>query len=138
MKVSRKSQYALSALLLLAGIYGEKEVGAGEIAKSRQVPRRFLEVILNELKKGGFVSSTRGCTGGYKLQREPGAIRVGDVLRFIEGSFQPVNCLSESECDDAYRAFVKLWSRAQKASENIFDSATLADLLRYSEEDAPE
>ncbi|CAN5848058.1 hypothetical protein BH23PLA1_BH23PLA1_28170 [soil metagenome] len=102
MSVSSKCYYALRALYALAEHEGPRPMRASEIAEKEHIPIRFLEVILNQLKGGGFVQSRRGAEGGYFLARSPEELTVGEVMRFIDGPIAPVDCVSQSrpkECE---------------------------------------
>jgi cysteine synthase A len=83
--VSVKGEYALQAIFDLASQPGREPVKIADIARSQQIPQKFLELILASLKQGGFVESRRGAEGGYLLAKRADAITVGDVLRFVEG-----------------------------------------------------
>ena len=99
MPISQKTQYAVRAVFELAKRRGTGATKIGEIAEAQAIPQRFLENILNKLKGAGFVESVRGKDGGYVLAREPKDLTVGEVLRFVEGPFAPVECASGSKKD---------------------------------------
>jgi Rrf2 family protein len=131
---SRKCQYALRAVFELASRYDGPPVKAAEIARSQAVPLRFLEVILNRLKQGKFVKSTRGREGGYRLARSPGDLTVGEVIRHIEGQLAPVECvLDTDESNDCpfYGScvFLPMWEEVDKALADVYDKTTFFDLL---------
>lgn len=131
MKVTYKGDYALKAVLDLAIHYGKDAVTIHDISKRIDAPVKFLEQVLLELKKGGFVESRRGKVGGYLLSREPAKITVGDVIRFIEGPIEPISCAREgyTNCGDIYKcAFRKIWQDVSKATSNIIDNITFEDL----------
>ena len=94
MKLSQRGEYALRALLVLGMNYGPEVVRIREIAQQQNIPRRFLEQILNDLKSAGFVQSRRGVAGGYRLQRAPDEISLADIIRHLEGPLAPVGCVS--------------------------------------------
>lgn len=83
-QLSKKSSYAIRALFELALRGPSKPVNVRKLAASQDIPTRFLEIILNELKQGGFVFSIRGKSGGYLLSRNAGEITIGQIIRFIE------------------------------------------------------
>src|ERR1700739_2714040 len=96
MKLSQKGEYALRAILILSLSYQENSlVQIQEISKRQNIPKRFLEQILNDLKSAGIVESRRGVTGGYRLARRPEEITLAAVVRHIEGALAPVSCVSE-------------------------------------------
>ncbi len=144
--VSQKCQYALRALFELARRYETGPAKISDIAQSQAIPIRFLEVILNQLKQGGFAESRRGKEGGYSLSRPPAEITMGEVIRFIEGPIAPVECVNGNawekcplfqEC-----IFLPIWLQAQKALADIYDGYTFYDLVelhqRRLQEVAPE
>ncbi|MHC5083734.1 MAG: RrF2 family transcriptional regulator [Planctomycetota bacterium] len=83
-QISKKSDYAIRALFELALRGPSEPVNVRSLAKAQGIPTRFLEIILNELKQGGFVVSTRGKAGGYKLSTSADAINIGQIIRFLE------------------------------------------------------
>jgi Rrf2 family protein len=85
MLITQKCQYALRAVFALARREGRGPTKIAEIAREQAIPVRFLEVILGQLKQGGFVDSRRGADGGYFIVRSPREIAVGDIVRFIDG-----------------------------------------------------
>ena len=122
MSVSLKCQYALRALFELAKRQESGLVTVADIASRQAIPPRFLENILNQLRGGGFVSSTRGTNGGYVLARPAKEIAVGEIIRFIEGPMH--KCPLKGNC-----VFMSLWDDARKALEAVYDSRTLQHLV---------
>lgn len=132
MSVSQKCQYALRAIFELAKQHGEGPVKIAEVAEAQQIPMRFLEVILSELKQGEFVTSRRGSAGGYMLRREPRQISVGEVIRFVEGPLGPVEVVrgEEKECSvHEHCVFLPIWRRVREAVSEIYDSTTFEELV---------
>ena len=133
MLVTQKCQYALRALFELARRNGSGPVKIAEIADAQAIPRRFLEVILGQLKQGGFVASQRGNDGGYFLLREPHSLTVGEVMRFVQGPIGPVECVasrSKEKCSlygDC--VFFPMWDRVREAISSVYDSTTFQKLL---------
>jgi Rrf2 family protein len=132
-RVSLKCQYALRALFALARGEYNGLPSVVEIAEEQDIPPRFLENIFIQLRQGGFVDSKRGKEGGFFLARSPRDIRVGDVIRCIEGPMHPTGCDSEPSrrvCRfRGRRAFARLWDEAEKALRAVYDSTTLQDLV---------
>ena len=92
MKLSTKGRYGLRAMIDLAR-YSEKEpVSIGSVAARQEISERYLEQLVALLKKAGLVKSIRGASGGYVLAKKPSEISVGDILRALEGSLEPVKC----------------------------------------------
>jgi Rrf2 family protein len=133
MRVSSKCQYALRALFAIArrGEPGLSRVM--EIAEEQDIPPRYLENIVNQLRKGGFVHSRRGKEGGFSLSRPARDIRLGDVIRFIEGPIHPTGCNGEKPgqaCRFKGRCvFIRHWNEAEKALESVYDNTTIQDLV---------
>jgi Rrf2 family protein len=131
--VSQKCQYAIRAMFELARRYGQGPIKISEIAVAQAIPLRFLQVILNQLKRVDFVQSRRGAEGGYFLARPPGGITVGKIVHFIEGPLAPVSCMTG---DNAGRCalhgncvFLDMWKRAEKAMVGVYDETTFQDLV---------
>jgi Rrf2 family cysteine metabolism transcriptional repressor len=133
MLVSQKGQYALRAVYHLAKCYGQGPVKIADIARTQDIPCRFLEVILSQLKQGGFVASQRGNAGGYYLVREPHDLSVGEIVCFIEGPSAPVDCLAPN-CQTSCAlkgdcVFLSLWEQLEDAIAHVYDTNTFQDLL---------
>lgn len=132
MKITYKGDYALKAVLALAVHYGKDLVTIHDLSLCIDAPVKFMEQVLLELKKGGFVKSRRGKVGGYSLAKPPGEIRVGDVVRFIDGPLEPIACVNKGYegCKDIYRcAFREIWQKVHKSTSDIIDSVTFEDLV---------
>ena len=103
-----------------------------------KIPIRFLEVILSQLKGGGFVVSRRGAEGGYRLARAADGLTVGEIMRYVDGPIAPVDCVSQSrpkECDfhgDCH--FFGFWGRVRQAMSDVVDRTTFADLVKEDSE----
>jgi Rrf2 family protein len=126
MNISVKGEYALQAIFDLSTQRPGEPVRIGDIARRQSIPQKFLELILAGLKQGGFVESRRGAEGGYLLAREPGAITVGEVLRYVEGPQQGKQ-RSRRKVDTP---FSDMWGQVDQAISGIVDKTTFADLLR--------
>ena len=137
MTVSLKCQYALRATFELAKRWQEGPAKTNIVAEIQTIPVRFLEVILRELRQGGFVESRRGKEGGYSLKRAPDDITVGEIIRFIQGPIGPVDWADEvweqgpleKRC-----VFLPLWRQVREAVSEIYDSTTFGDLLERERE----
>jgi len=131
MKVTYKGDYALKAVLDLAINYDKELVTSHDMAKRIDTPIKFLEQILLDLKKGGFIESRRGKIGGYLLAKPPEQITVGEIIRFVEGPTEPISCAREgySECADIYKCvFRKIWQDVSRETSNIIDNITFEQL----------
>lgn len=133
--LTQRSRYALRALIFIARAGGTAPVPISAIAADQKLPRKFLEIILLELKNGGLVDSFRGKMGGYRLARSASQISFGEIIRLIEGPIALVPCVSVSayqRCADCFEEStcvirkVMLVVREQTAA--ILDTTTLADL----------
>ena len=125
MNISVKAEYALEAILDLSTHNRGEPVRIADIAKRQQIPQKFLEGILNTLKRGGFVASRRGSEGGYLLARPAESITVGDVLRFIEGGRHAAPSRRHPDTP-----FNELWRRVDDAVSAVVDTTTFAELSR--------
>jgi Rrf2 family cysteine metabolism transcriptional repressor len=95
MRLSRKGDYALRAMVYLSLNYNKRYIQINEISKEEKIPEKFLEQILLELKKAGFLQSKRGVGGGYSLIKDPKDINLAQVIRIIDGPLAPLNCVSK-------------------------------------------
>ena len=132
MQVSRKCRYALRAILELAMRNSPDPMKIADIAEAQSIPTRFLESILNHLKKAGFVESRRGKKGGYFLKSSPDKLTMGDVIKSMHGSLGPVECVDSSkyECPfDNGCVFLPIWKEAQKAVLDVYDGITFQYLI---------
>ncbi|WP_242092792.1 RrF2 family transcriptional regulator [Aestuariivivens sediminicola] len=101
--LSKKTKYGLKALTYIARHKGDTPVQVGEIAKSEQIPQKFLESILLTLRKAGILGSKKGKHGGYYLRKTPSDIKMTEVMRVLEGPIAMVPCVSLNfyeKCDD--------------------------------------
>jgi Rrf2 family transcriptional regulator, cysteine metabolism repressor len=134
MSVSSKCYYAIRAIYALAEHTGPDPVKIAEIAEKELIPIRFLEVILSQLKGGGFVQSRRGAEGGYRLARLAEELTVGEVMRYVDGPIAPVDCVSVSrpkECEfHGECPFFGFWGRVRQSMSDVVDRTTFADLIR--------
>ena len=124
MKVSVKCEYAVRAILDLSLVQTSQPVRIADIARRQTISQKFLELILADLKRAGFVESKRGVEGGYKLARLADTITVGEVLRAVEGR----GPRRKSEPDDSPAA--ALWQRVDESIAAIVDRTSFADLAR--------
>ena len=130
MKISTKGRYGLRLMTDLAVYYDQGLIPLKEIAARQEISEKYLEQIMMQLNRSGLVRSVRGAQGGYRLAKPPEDITAGAVLRVLEGSLCPVDCVDgTAACPRAARcATVGLWSRLKDAVESVVDHTTLADL----------
>jgi Rrf2 family protein len=126
LNISVKSDYALHALFDLASHRTSGPVKIAEIAGRQKIPQKFLELILANLKQGGFVESRRGAEGGYRLARPAGKITVGEVLKYIEGRHEE---RSRTRRHDE-SPFAALWKRVDESAAEVLDHTTFETLAR--------
>ena len=134
MRLSQRGEYALRALLVLGMNHGPEVVRIRDIAQQQNIPRRFLEQILNDLKSAGFVQSRRGVAGGYRLQRDPAEISLADIIRHLEGPLAPVGCVSVNyyqrcSCpDEAKCAIRSVMQEVRDAIVSALEGVTVSHL----------
>ena len=136
MRVSKRGEYALRSLINL-GIARELSrpvVPIRELAHKENIPIKFLEAILLDLNKAGYLSSKRGKGGGYSLKKPANKIIIGDVVRLIDGPLAPIRCASvtaykKCSCpDEAHCGLRLLMVDVRNAIANILDRYSLADI----------
>jgi len=137
LRVSTKGEYGVRLLVDLARHYGESARSLTEISQSQglELKLQYLEQLARSLRENGFVESTRGAHGGYRLSRPPEDVRMGEVLRALEGPIAPMICATEGDmevlCDRLDGCSTKyLWARVRDAIAAALDATTLADLVR--------
>lgn len=134
MKLSLRGEYALRALLVLGLNYGPGVVRIQTVSEQQNIPKRFLEQILNDLKSAGMVQSKRGLAGGYRLARPPERITLAAVVRHLEGALAPVSCVSECfyekcSCPDESRCAIRsVMKEVREAVVKIAERVTIAEL----------
>jgi Rrf2 family protein len=134
MKLSGRGEYALRALLVLGLYYDQPVVRIQDISEHQNIPKRFLEQILNDLKSAGVVQSKRGVSGGYRLARRPEDITLAAVVRHIEGALAPVGCVSERyyekcSCPDESRCAIRsVMKEVREAIVRIMERVTVGEL----------
>ena len=142
MKLSTKGRYGLRAMIDLARYSEEEPVSISSIAARQDISERYLEQLVGLLKKAGLVRSIRGATGGYVLAKSTGEISVGDVLRALEGSLEPVRCAafySEEGCMAAEGCVTKyVWQKINESINEAVDHMMLDELVRESQNVNPE
>jgi Rrf2 family protein len=135
--VSAKGEYALKALLDLALHDTEGLRPIQEIAGRQGIPQRYLEQVLLQLKRAGFLDSRRGSAGGYRLARPPAQVTVGAVLRAVEGSAagaDPPRRSGRHAHGDHAGDLADLWQEVADAVSAVVDGVTIEDLRRRAEE----
>ena len=133
MRISKRCQYALQAVFELVLRDPDQPVKIHEIAGAQNIPPRFLEVILNQLRHAGFVESRRGSEGGYMLARAAADLTVGEVIRYMQGpismSADDERAADNSEYFYGDYAFEQLWEAVNRAISQVCDNTTFAELI---------
>ncbi len=136
MKLSTKGRYGLRALIDLAQYSGEAPVSITSISARQELSERYLEQLMSMLKKAGLVKSIRGAGGGYVLAKDMAEISVGDVLRALEGSLEPVECAGlepDGGCKAADYCVTKyVWQRINDSISRTVDEIRLDQLVEES------
>jgi Rrf2 family protein len=134
--LSKKAKYGLKGMVILAQRYGQGPILISDVAAPDKMPRKFLELILLELKNHGLLQSKKGKGGGYFLAKPPQMITVGQVVRIIDGPIAPLPCVSRTaymrceECADERTCAIRMVMKdVREATAKILDSVTLADML---------
>ncbi len=133
MKISQKGLYALQAMMMLARHHQQGAIKIRDIAYEEGLPEKFLELILLELKNARMLESVRGAKGGYRLRRDPGDIRLSEIMRLIDGPLAPfadaeqLRALIDRNLPD--RALYQVFLDVRDAAAHILDNTTLADLI---------
>ena len=133
MKVSQKGLYGLQAMVVLTRHYNQGTIRIRDIAYEENLPEKFLELILLELKNARLVESVRGANGGYRLRREPSDIRLSEIIRLIDGPLAPFGDADQLRIlihrDAGHSALYSVFLEVRDAAAKILDNTTLADLI---------
>lgn len=138
--ISNKARYAFRALIAIAGMPEGRSLTSAGIASRYDIPHKFLEQILLDLKKAGVLESRRGKNGGYAMLRPADTISFGEILRLFEGPLAPLPCLSRQSyrrCEDCVSESAcelrREFGTAYDAYRAVLDRRTLADALKSPE-----
>lgn len=132
--LSQRSKYALRAMTMLAATKPGELILVADIARQRKVPRKFLELILLDLKKRGLLHSKRGKNGGYCLSRPASKITFGEIIRITDGPLAPLACASLTayrkcdDCEDEKSCSIRrIMRNVRDSAAAILDKVSLAD-----------
>lgn len=132
MKISQKGLYALEAVVFLARRYDDGAIKIHEIAATEDLPEKFLELILLELKHARIVESVRGAKGGYRLKRPPSKVFLGEIVRTIDGPLAPFEDAESLrrlvEHDKKHSALFRVFLSVRNAAAKILDHTSLLDI----------
>lgn len=137
MKISTKGRYAIRLMLDVAICGSDKNVSMRDVSKRQNISIKYLEQIVGQLTKAGYLKSIRGAQGGYRLTRKPSEYTVGDILRITEGPLAPVACLEDEINQCAFVSqcpTVEMWQGLYEVVNNYVDGITLEDLMDKSSE----
>lgn len=132
--LTKKGKYGLKALSALAEIPEGKLAFVGDIAQGNNIPKKFLDAILAELRNAGFVYSRKGKTGGYCLARPSDEIMIGHVVRVLDGPLAPIPCASKTryqpcvDCDEATCQVRHLMLDVRNAIASVLDNTSLTQM----------
>jgi Rrf2 family protein len=133
MKISQKGLYALQAMMMLGRHQRQGAIKIRDIAYEEDLPEKFLELILLELKNARIVESVRGAKGGYQLRREPADVRLSEIIRLIDGPLAPFGDAEQLRVlidrDQPHRALYQVFLDVRDAAAKILENTTLADLI---------
>ena len=140
MKLSKRGEYALRSLINLgiAAKVGRSLVRVTELAKAEDLPVKFLEQVMQQLREAGYVQSVRGKHGGYRLGKPAAEIHIGEIVRLIDGPLAPIGCVSQTayepcNCpDEAHCGLRMLMLDVRNAIAAILDRYTLADVVEVT------
>jgi len=136
-KVSKKTEYGLRAMVALALMGGQNQpIALPTVAESEQIPEQFLDQIFAKLRRAEFVKSVRGVNGGYLLNRPADQISIGALVRVLEGTLSPIGCVSEDEIDPgvfcdrfSFCHTRNVWIRVMQVVSRALDELSLADVM---------
>ena len=131
MKVSKRTEYGVRAIVQLARHWPQNYVQSKDLAKKEKLPTKFLESILLALRRGGFLDSKIGREGGYKLSRPPNEISVGDVIRRLEGRLATREGKMGDDLSPGEIAVYLLNERLTRATNEVLDAVTLSQLVEH-------
>ena len=133
--LTAKGKYGLKAVVHLANVEAQRITQAVEIAEAQNIPKKFLDAILGDLRGAGIVETKKGPGGGYRLARAPSRIKVGAVIRALDGAIAPIACASRKayrpcdDCDDVRTCTVRItMTRVRDAIAEVLDRLTVADM----------
>lgn len=135
--LTNKGKYGLKALAHLAGLPMGRTAQSNEIALAHNIPKKFLDAILGELRVAGIVVTKKGKGGGYRLAREPEKISVGSAVRVLDGPLAPIGCASRTayapcrDCRDVHACAVRLLMlEVRDVSARVLDNTSVAEMCR--------
>jgi len=139
--LTKKGKYGLKALVHLSKMPAGQLAFVGDIAAKNNIPKKFLDAILGELRNAGFVQSRKGKEGGYRLAKLPSEIKIGHVVRVLDGPLAPIPCASRSQyqrcedCDEATCQVRHMMLEVRHAVAELLDNRSLAAMRDAANDD---
>jgi Rrf2 family protein len=139
--LTKKGKYGLKALVHLSKMPPGQLAFVGDIAAQNNIPKKFLDAILGELRNAGFVQSRKGKDGGYRLAKLPSEIKIGHVVRVLDGPLAPIPCASRSQyqrcedCDEATCQVRHMMLEVRHAVAELLDNRSLAAMRDAANDD---
>ncbi len=133
MRISTRGEYGVRAMLDIAIHYGQGPIPLKIIAERQEISEHYLEQLISTLRKAGLVTSVRGAQGGYLLAKRPDEVRIGDIIRTLEGPIAPMDCVDDNDgcCSHTEKCATRvLWQRLRDSMEEVLDNTTLACLCQ--------
>ncbi|MDE7423005.1 MAG: Rrf2 family transcriptional regulator [Lachnospiraceae bacterium] len=137
MKISTKGKNAIKIMLDMATYYTGEPVKVKDIARRQNISGKYLEQIMTVLQKAALVKSIRGAYGGYLLKYPPEEYTMGQILKAVEGSMSPTDCVGENGTPCEMKAncvSFRLWEKLDNAINDVLEGITLADMLEWQNE----
>jgi Rrf2 family protein len=141
--LTKKGKYGLKALVHLSRLPGEQLAFVNDIAVANHIPKKFLDAILGELRNAGFVQSRKGKDGGYRLARPAADIKIGHVIRVLDGPLAPISCASRTQyqrcedCDETTCEVRHMMLEVREAIAAVLDNRSLAAMRDADNDDFP-
>ena len=139
--LTKKGKYGLKALIHLAALPPGQTAFVNEIAVKNNISKKFLDAILGDLRNAGFVQSRKGKAGGYRLARPAVEIKVGHVVRVLDGPLAPIGCASSTkyrpcdDCDETVCQVRHMMLEVRKAIADVLDNRSLAAMRDAANDD---
>ena len=139
--LTKKGKYGLKALVHLSKMPPGQLAFVGDIAAKNNIPKKFLDAILGELRNAGFVQSRKGKDGGYRLAKLPSEIKIGHVVRVLDGPLAPIPCASRTQyqrcedCDEATCQVRHMMLEVRHAVAELLDNRSLAAMRDAANDD---
>lgn len=139
--LTKKGKYGLKALVYLSQLPSGQLAFVGDIATTNKIPKKFLDAILGELRNAGFVQSRKGKDGGYRLAKPATEIKIGHVVRVLDGPLAPIPCASRTQyqpcddCDEATCQIRHMMLEVRQAIAGVLDNRSLAQVRDAANDD---